>query len=258
MRGWGLMCWNRTQPGCPWVLLWVSPAPRPGCPEPPLVDERSFAIWLWANFSPLGSQFPLLQKGGSDLLSPAPPSPQPLLGAAGARSHGLARHKDPEARAGPAGGGGRAGSPALSPSHGIGAPGPSPGPGAPLVTQASWKRRGRATRIPRHPTQSSRSDRLHVPSPPHRYLRWASPAVCSAPAPSGRPFLLLPLLPSGHRLVVLGQAPPPPLPGPGPAKPNISSPFISPWAQLLSLLLAFTSLWLAAQWPICWELPCGD
>lgn len=235
--------------GSPQIPAWL--------PRAPLVNERSLAVCLWASFSPLGSQFPFCRRGAltccHQLLLPPSPSwelqePVPMASlATKTPKQGLARLEEA---------GGQAALPCPLPM-GVVLPAPLLAPGAPLVTQASWKRRGRATRIPRHPTQSSRSDRLCVPSPPHRYLRWAPRAVCSVPAPSGRPFLLLPLAPSGHRLLVLGQAPPPPLPGPGPAKPNISSPFISPWAQLLGPLLAFTSLWLAAQRPICWELPCG-
>lgn len=53
--------------------------------------------------------FPFRRQGGSDLPSPAPPSPQPFPGAAGARSHGLCGRRDPKAGAGPAGGGGLTG-----------------------------------------------------------------------------------------------------------------------------------------------------
>lgn len=177
--------------------------------------------------------FPFCRGGGSDLLSSAPPSPSPsweLQGPVPTASlatetpkPGLAQLEEP--------------CPIRSPwdwSSGC-----SPGLGAPLVTQASWKRLERATRIPCHPTRSSRHC-LCVPSPPHGCIWWPLPAVCSAPAPGGCPCLLLLLSPSRDPLLVLGEAPSS-LPGlaPGPAKPNIFSSFISPWGRLLGLLLAF-------------------
>lgn len=80
-----------------------------------------------------------------------------------------------------------AGGPALSPSRGTGAPGRSPGPGAPPVTQASWKRRGRARRIPRHTTRGSPSDRCPSVTT-HGHLWWLYLLPALRPPPSGAPF----------------------------------------------------------------------
>lgn len=96
-----------------------------------------------------------------------------------------------------------AGGPALSPSRGTGAPGRSPGPRAPPVTQASWKRRGRARRIPRHTTRGSPSDRCPSVTT-HGHLWWLyllpalrpPPAVRLSAAPAGIP---------GYRLLKPGR-----------------------------------------------------
>lgn len=161
--------------GSPQIPAWL--------PRAPLVNERSLAVCLWASFSPLGSQFPLLQKGGSDLLSPAPPSPQSLLGTAGACSHGLTRHKDPEARAGPAGGGGRAGSLALSPSHGSGAPGPSPGPGGPPCDSGFLEeaRESNEDSPPPHPEFPQRPPVCPVTAPPLPTVGSTCCLLCACP-----------------------------------------------------------------------------
>ena len=172
---------------------------RAPLPRAHLVHDGSLAAWLRAS-SPLGSQFPLPQTGGSELPSPAPLSPRPLLGAAEAGSHGLPGRRDPRAGAGPAGGG-----PALAPSHGTGAPSHSAGPAAPLVTQASWKRRGRVPRIPRHPTQGSPLPAPDPPPPPEA-ARGGLYLFCLAPPPR---VLLSAGTPAPHHLLV-------PVPGPGP------------------------------------------
>lgn len=187
-------------------------------------------------------------RGGSDLLSSAPPSPSPsweLQGpvptaplATETPKPGLAQLEEP--------------CPIRSPwdwSSGC-----SPGLGAPLVTQASWKRLERATRIPCHPTRSSRHC-LCVPSPPHGCIRWPLPAVCSAPAPGG-------CLPAASAVTFRGPASGagrgpllPPWSGPGPCQAKHFLVFHLPMGSAAGPPSGLRS-WPAALWPICWELPC--
>lgn len=165
-----------SSPGPGWALLRVSSASVLGCPA----HRRSAPGKLSAQ----GLSFPFCRRDLGPAVSGSS-TPQPLPGAERDRSHAPACQR-PRSQAGPAGGGGLAGSgPAPSPSRGTGAPGHSPGPEAPSVTQASWKRHGGCGGLPANP--------LGVPPPtaslshhrPFSYARWALTPVHCPSSPEG-------------------------------------------------------------------------
>lgn len=190
------------------------------------------------------------QTGGSDLPSPAPLSPQPLLGAAGARSHGLSGHRDPKAGAGPAGGGGLTSRP----------PCPVPFPWDWCSQPLSWPcgpscdsgfleeaREGTEDSPPPDPGIPPAG--LPVPSSPLWLHMVGLTSSTVPPPPEGAPFCWHP---TPHIICWCGdRAPPHSLARPRTCQSKHFPAFISLLGSAVRLLSGRLPV------PVCWELPCG-
>lgn len=109
---------------------------------------------------------------------------------------------------------------------------------------------------PPHPEFPQRPPECPVTAPPLPTVGSTCCLLCACPQRAPLPATSAGTLRASS--VGAGTGPPSSLAWTRPCQAKHFLPFHLPMGSALGPLLAFTPLWLAAQRPICWELPCGD